>query len=151
MGPLDVISLADAKEHLVVDFPDNDVSIERNIKTAIALVEQYTCYKLYERSVTYTMPLCGHKEVYDYPLSITAGQPVKIYDRVLSTIVSAASGYGVTAAVGYSDVADIPSPLIDGAYKIIEYLYENKDIYEANLPLDVQLILNPYRRSATII
>jgi len=147
MDALDVISLDEAKYSLVVDYPDKDGDITRYIKTAVAIVERYTNYALYQRAVTYTLPLCGNMEIYDYPISFDEGNTT--YDRVLSVVLSGQSGAKSDATIGYADVADIPSPLIDACYKIITYLSENRDIYEENLPSDVQGLINSYRRSAT--
>lgn len=145
MTALDVISLEEAKADLVVDYPDKDNDIKRYIATAVAMVENYTGYMLYERETVYNVPYCGYVEVYNYPLTLPDG--FKSISRSLSTVV-----YGdnsVTATVGYSSKEAIPSPLIDAAMKIVTYLFENRDIYTAGLPIDVQLLLNPYRRSAT--
>lgn len=148
MDALDIISLADAKEFLVVDFPDKDVEITRHIKSAVSMVEQYTCYRLYQRDAIYNFDRCGHTEIYDYPISFPTGTVIK--QRVLSVIVSGASNGSINAIVGYSDPTLIPANLIDAAYKIITYLFENKDIYYANLPSDIQILLNQWRRSASI-
>lgn len=148
MNALDIISLADAKEFLVVDFPDKDKEITRHIKSAVSIVERYTSYMLYERSISYTLPACGYEEIYLYPISFPSGTVT--IPQTLSVILKGKVGLVVNATVGYSDVTLIPENLIDACYKIITYLFENKDIYEAVLPSDVQLLINQFRRSATV-
>jgi len=147
MSEFDVVSLVEAKESLVVDYSDRDVEIQRYIKTAVQLVERTTNHLLYNRSISYTIPGCGYLEIYDYPISIDP-EDVTLHQNVLSVTVKGKSDMVVLATAGYQ-TTDIPSPLKDACLKIILYLFENKDIYEANLPFDIQLMLNPYKRSAT--
>jgi hypothetical protein len=149
MNALDVISLADAKEFLVVDFPDKDTEITRHIKSAVSIVERYTCYNLYQRDIVYQIGRCGRTEVYDYPVAFPNGTVTEA--RVLSVILKGSANSTVNATTGYTDVTQIPENLIDACYKLITYLFENKDVYEANLPGDVQLMINQFRRSATIL
>lgn len=148
MTPLDVISLADAKEFLVVDFDDRDAEITRHIKSAIGFVERYTNHMLYERPKTYTMIGCS-LEIYDYPLTVST-VVTRRHVNVLSTTFYAKEGTELAAVVGYASVDTIPSELIDAAKKMILYLFENRDIYTADLPWDLQMLMNPWRRSATI-
>lgn len=148
MTALDIISLEQAKEFLVVDFDDRDAEITRHIKSAIGYVEKYTNYMLYERAITYTIQGCS-LEIYDYPLMVST-QVDRVYVNVLSTTYYGKSGTVLTATVGYTNVDLVPEQLIEAAYKILTYLFENKDIYTAGLPWDVQMLLNQYRRSATI-
>jgi hypothetical protein len=155
MDALDVITLEAAKEYLVVDFPDQDDNIRRLISTAVAMVEQYTGYRLYERDVTYTVGRCEY-EIVDYPVEVTGvtlGGGVINYiteQAALSMYVRAPRGSVIAATVGYESVSDIPAPLIDGALKILTYLYERRDIHTMNLPADVQGVLNQFRRSPSI-
>jgi len=149
MDALDVVSLAVAKEHLVVDFPDKDADITRNIKTAVALVEVVTNHMLYEREKSYSIPSSGYLEIYDYPFAvISSSSGLTTTHNVLSSAILAEAGSTVNANVGYAS-GDVPSNLIEAVLKIVTYLFENKDVYEANLPFDVQLLLNPMKRSAT--
>jgi hypothetical protein len=156
MTPLNVISLQQAKDYLVIDYPDRDQEITRLIETAIAQVEQYTCYRLYEREETFfaygyctNLPYC--------PIVIDS---VKNSDGDTVNYTETANPLAInllckpqsiiTATVGYSDISDIPPPLIQAAYKLITYLADNKDMYTVQLPVDVQMLLNQWRRSATI-
>lgn len=149
MNALDVITLEDAKDYLRVDYDDQDAIITRNIKSAVSLIEQYTDVYLYEREITYALLGCS-LEIYDSPLTFTGTIPTKTKARAMSVIVYGKSGDTYTANVGYSDVADIPQNLIDACYKMITYLYENRDAYSVSLPMDVQMLVNQFRRNATI-
>lgn len=155
MDALSVISLDQAKTHLVVlNDTFYDAQITGLIKTAVALVEQYTDYRLYQRDEDIQLLSCK-QEVVTFPITISGITPTEAYKtfaRSLSIIIECQNWCGtvINTSVGYSDVTLIPQPLIGACYKIITYLFENKDAYEATLPYDVQLMLNPYRRSATI-
>lgn len=149
MTALDVISLAAAKEYLRVDYPDQDGVITRNIKSAVALIEQYTDVYLYERPRTYALLGCS-LEIYDSPLTFTAPVPTKTKQQVMSIIVYGKSGDTYTANIGYSNADDVPQNLVDACYKMITYLYENRDAYSVTLPADVQVLINQFRRSCTI-
>lgn len=167
MTAIDVISLPDAKDHLVVlndDFYDKQIT--GIIKTAVAMIEKYTGHYFYQRTKQY--PITSDRTaISDYPLEITGivdgyGNPVSsfmvnINKGALDTYVRYwgfnECGYNqpfINAQVGYTTVDDIPQPLIGAAYKLITYLFQNKDAYSADLPADVQLILNSYRRDCNI-
>lgn len=156
MTPLNVITLAQAKTYLVMDgINDRDAEITRLIETAISLVEQYTCYRLYEREETFIAVTC-HNDLPYYPIAIDSvikdaiEQDYKETQGYLSLNVRCSIQSIITATVGYSDITLIPPSLIQACYKIITYLFENKDAYEATMPYDVQLLLNQWRRSATV-
>lgn len=149
MTALDVISLVAAKEYLRVDYPDQDGVITRNIKSAVSLIEQYTDVMLYERERTYVLLGCS-LEIYDSPITFTGTLPTKTKQMAMSVIIYGKSGETFTANVGYSDPNEIPQNLVDACYKMITYLYENRDAYSVALPADVQMLINQFRRSATI-
>lgn len=145
---LSVITLPQAKEFLVVDFNDRDTEITRHIKSAISYVEKYTNIMLYQRAKSYTMTGCS-LEIYDAPITFSNTE-LKKQQNVLSVTVFGKASDVVAATVGYSSVDDMPPELIEAAYKLLTYLFENKDIYSVGLPIDIQLLLNPLRRSPTI-
>lgn len=148
MNALNVISLETAKINLVVDYPDRDLEITGLIKAAVASIEKYTNVMLYERNKTYKIDGCS-LEVYDFPLTIsTTG--LKIKENVLSTTIYGSNGTSISAKVGFTSVPDDYLPLVEACNKYITYLYENKDAYSSSLPIDIQLMLNQFRRSATI-
>lgn len=144
---LDVISLQQAKDFLVIDFPDRDAEITRHIKAAIGYIEKYTNHMLYQRPKEYVIDGCS-LEIYDYPLEVSTNVD-RVCAHVLSKTYYAKSGTVLNATVGYSNPDNIPEELVEAAYKLITYLTENKDIYSAGLPWDVQMLVNKWRRSAT--
>jgi Na+/serine symporter len=158
MDELSVISLDQAKNHLVV-LNDSfyDAQITGIIKTAVGMVEQYTDYRLYQRDVVIPMVNCRH-DIALFPITISGvdndgnAQAYKAYQRTLSIVVDCPTWYNsvINTSVGYEDVTKIPYPLIGACYKIITYLFENKDCYDATIPYDVQVIINQLRRSPTI-
>lgn len=158
MDELSVISLEQAKNHLVVlNDAFYDAQITGIIKTAVGMVEQYTDYRLYQRDVTIPMVNCN-QDIALFPISITGvingstAQTYSTYQRTLSISVECSNWRNsvINTTVGYDDVTKIPHPLIGACYKIITYLFENKDAYEATIPYDVQSMINQFRRSATI-
>lgn len=148
MTQFDIISLEEAKLFLVVDYPDKDEEIKIHIKTAIGVVERYTNHMMWQRAKTYTITGCS-LEIYDYPLTVSTTVS-RVHKNVLSTTYYNTEGTELSAIVGYASKDAVPSELIDAAKKIITYLFENKDISEANLPWDIQILINSFRRSATI-
>lgn len=183
MGPLDVVSLASAKDWL--SLPDGDSNIDahvtRLINTAVGWVENYTCHLLYQRPVVITvMTGCPGVDpannfppindigwrtngirhtpkgtsVYIYPFILTSvvdgsGNPANynVFLNPLKTLYYAIYGTIINLNAGYSDPTLIPSPLIDACYKIITYLYENRDMYQMQYAQDIQFLLNQYRRA----
>lgn len=145
MTALDVISLEDAKDALVIDYPDRDKEITRAIKSAISIIEKYTNVFLYERDVEYSILNGCSEEIYDFPIKFNDSSLNK-KQNALSVTVFGKEGFGFSGKVGYSDVTDIPQNLIDACYKLITYLTENKDAYNVSMPLDVQLLVNQFRR-----
>lgn len=153
----DLISVQQGKDWLQVDF-DDDAIIERLIKGSIAWIERYTSYYLFDRELTIYATSCvtnspaypiNEITVKDKTGTLLDPQPMPTYGALRVYIPCPATSQ-ITLKVGYSNVDDIPPPLLEGAYKLITYLYENRDAYGVTLPLDVQLLVNQYRRSATL-
>lgn len=163
MDELSVISLDQAKNHLVVlNDTFYDEQITGLIKSAIAFIEKYTSYMLYQRSTTY--PINDYStDICDFPLIIESitnpdNTPFIGYQTRLTPLRTYVTipAYNwnkpqltINAQIGYADVSDIPKSLISAAYKIITYLFENKDLYGETIPSDLQFLLNPYRRGSS--
>lgn len=181
MGPLDVITVAQAKNWLIVEDSVDDADIERLIKTAVAWVETYTCYRFYQRTeIAYSFqapgfnpanyfPPTGSGEwtgtsgirvtptgvsVYAYPVTITSVKDQNNADAFYTTqynplkiLIFTGPNCLITLQTGYADPASAPAPLLDACYKLITYLYNNRDMYPTNLPTDLQMLLNQYRRA----
>lgn len=178
MDALNVISLDQAKNWLIVEDSADDADITRLIKTAVAWVENYTCYRFYQREeILYTQQTCFNNDyfpvsnqyqiprgivvtpsglsVYVFPFSITSlidtnNEPVinyRIGRQPLKSLIFAPANCKVVLQTGYATPTDAPAPLLEACYKLITYLYENRDMYENQLPTDVQMLLNQYRRA----
>lgn len=152
MSALDVISVRQAKKWLNVDFDEDDELIENIIKAAVDYVERYTYYRLYQRTETVTS-LGYETSLYQYPLSVTGavdskGAEVKYTFKqgVNRVYLYAPCGTVFTLNTGYATADDAAPALLQGAYKLITYMYENRDLYPVNMPTDFQMIVNPYRR-----
>ncbi len=151
MDALDIIPLATAKDWLSTS---DEVQLPRLIKSAINFVEVYTGYKLYQRPVTYTVGDCA-LEITDFPIADievkdSEGTAVTYKQRsdVYNIYITAAEGSIVTANAGYASLEAVDQPiLVDAAYKMLTYLFQNRDIYPAALPLDTQIMVNKLRRN----
>lgn len=94
--------------------------------------------------------------VYIYPFTVTsvadsAGNPFTNYTtylNALKTLFYAPYGTVFTLLAGYDNVDTFPpSTLLDACYKMITYLYENRDMYQVSFPTDIQMLVNQYRRA----
>lgn len=186
MSPLDVMSLADAKQYLRVDFSDEDDLITSLIYGAVGYVEQDTNYRLYQRlEVIYTTGKYYYT-AFQFPLnaasvinqdsSDTNIYTVKMKYEALRTILGWANGFWywnawyqfftnyyytihadqcvtfiLTLDVGYTDTTLIPNDLMTAIKQIISYTYENRDMSKVDLPSNITMLLQKYRRFATIL
>lgn len=148
MTALDILPLEDVKAFVNVDFDDYNAQLTRHINSAVSFIEKYTNVMLYNRNVTYTLNGCS-LEIYDAPFAFIGTEP-KHKQNALSITVYGTSGDVISASIGYNSLAEVPGELVEACYKVVLYLFENRDIYTAGLPWDLQLLINPYVRSATI-
>jgi len=186
MGPLDVLSLADAKLFLRVDYMDDDDLITGLIIAAVGLVEKETNYRLYQRSETiyttgkyfytaFQFPLNGAAVVNQDSSDTNTYMPKFKYEP-LRTIIGWANGFLYWNAwyefftnyyytihanecvtfilsldVGYTDTTQIPNDLIVAIKQIISYTYENRDMSKVDMPSNIAMLLQNYKRFATIL
>src|SRR5690606_12051013 len=136
------------KTELGIDFPDMDAIIERKIKSSVEWVERYTGVYLYERSIPLLPDIeCIWVEIPAAPIqSITisnASETIETATRVVgdTTYVKLLRGQSGSAVLGYNDTTEIPSILLEGCYKLLTYIFNNRDAYTAVLPLDIQMLL----------
>lgn len=156
MGVLDIISIEQAKRWLQLDDvedDDLDIEIEGLITAAIDWVENYTSYRLWQRSISLPNSKCDQK-IALYPVTVTSikdkdNNDVEYKTYVMPTKLRIRCPLNsiINLTVGFDTPADIPQPLIEAAKKWIVYMYENRDIYEAQLPNDIQMLINQYRRA----
>lgn len=145
----DIISVPSAQLWLSAS---ETTDLERLIKGAVDFVEEYVGQKLFPRTEQVILPFCGFS-IKAYPMtivSVTNGEAVGIaYTSIVTvngTKIYAPSQSLVNLNVGYG-VGQAPPMLVEAAYKMLTYLYENRDIYVASLPLDIQFQINKYRRN----
>ena len=147
MTYLEVLPLAEVKIYLRLedDFLEDDLSIERMIKSALQFIEKRTnhIFQLRE-NVTYSNE-CGRITVFDYPVRFVNTDNVNILYYSDNIKVSAES---ITANVGYLSLDDVPSVLIDAALQMIKvwYFEAEKQANTTLLPENVLQIINTYRR-----
>lgn len=148
MTALDILPLEDVKAFVNVDFDDYNAQLTRHINSAVSFIEKYTNVMLYNRNVTYTLNGCS-LEIYDAPFVFIGTEP-NHKQNALSVTVYGTSGDVISASIGYNSLAEVPGELVEACYKVVLYLFENRDIYTAGLPWDLQVLISPYVRSATI-
>lgn len=94
--------------------------------------------------------------IYLYPFTIISVQDLSsppgdvtytTQINALKTLLYAAPNSIITLATGYDDPAKLPPTLLDACYKMIVYLFENRDMYPVSMPTDIQMLLNQYRRA----
>lgn len=160
MGPLDIISVQEAKDFLRVNYDEDDEIIEGNIKSAIALIEAKTCHRLWQR--TEAIEVTGFRDIYTFPFTITSvinssndevipPESYTVHKRILRSriFVSACAYSTVNMTVGYPSKANVPddlAPLIDACKKMVVHLYNNRDNYEADIPSDIYMLIQPFMR-----
>lgn len=138
-----MVTLDQLKEDLRVDFSADDAILQRNLDAAIAIVEKYTGYSMFAKSVPYRAVI-GHKfKVYMSPIESVTGatyEQCNNYTVIKPTSTNVTVEYG---AVGYAN-------LNKAVLRIAADLYENVEISEVTLPVDIQLMLNQYRNDSFI-
>lgn len=150
-----MVTLEDLKDELNIDFPDMDRKLQRKLDAAIAEVARYTDVYMYKKDIQVTSDGCP-LEFFEYPLKIVSvkdskGKDIKYSKQQfrLSTEITAPRGSIITLIAG--DDPTYKNACIDeGILRLAVYLFENVDAREVAIPLDVQLMINKERRSATI-
>lgn len=146
----DVISLEQAKLFLKVD-EDQDVTddeITQMINSSLSFIEKRTNHIFKTRDKVYykDCALVQQVKVYDYPIDNSVTE-LNIKYRPLYAIVPTVNDM-VTLTIGYTDVEDIPSELIDAALQIIKvWFYEGeKQTNTSLIPLSVMQAIDVNRR-----
>lgn len=136
-----MVTIDDLKQDLHITYnADNDI-LQRNLDAAIAIVEKYTSLSMVEKAVPYRA-VVGHKfKVYQSPIeSVTGGTYIECDTYAVITPTA------TTVTVNYGAV-DYPN-LNKAVLRIAGDMYENVEISEVTLPIDVQLLLNQYRNDS---
>lgn len=130
---LDVISLDQAKLYLKVDAlqTETDNEITSMINSSLSFIEKRTHHIFKTRNKVYykDCSLVQQVKVYDYPIDNTVTL-LDIQYRQLYAIVPTVNDT-VTLTIGYTDLEDIPSELIDAALQIINFWFYNSETKNA--------------------
>ena len=146
----EILPLATVKNYLRLDssFTADDQDIERMVRSAFGFIEKQTGYVLQLReNVTYKRAYCGFIDIYDYPV---------IYSGNLTRLDYAGKvrfdADEVTVNLGYDDINDIPSALIDCALQMIKVWYFEGEKQENTtlIPENVKQILMTYKRAIIV-
>lgn len=144
---LDVISLDQAKLYLKIDTLQTvtDDEITSMINSALSFIEKRTGHIFRTRiKKFYSTPCCNSVVVYDFPI-IDAPDGTEV--RQLNSIVPTVGGV-VELELGYEDINDIPSELIDAALQLLKvWFYESEKQSNTTLiPLSVMEAIDVNRR-----
>ena len=154
MAYLDVLPLATAKNYLRIDdtLTTDDSDIERQIKSALSFIEDYTNVIVYARAKEYIFNNCEVR-VYDYPInSLTLPVDATRKRKSLYSLYSATDvdDEVLELNVGYSDPLDVPPGLIDVALEMVDISYYGQKEDGANnsrvLSQQSMDILDKYKR-----
>ncbi len=149
----DVISLEQAKLYLRIDDDQTvtDDEITQMINSALSFIEKRTQHIFKTQNKVYykDCALVQKATVYDYPINNPEGEGYVdgIVYKTNKAIVPTVNDM-VTLNVGYDDVEDIPSELIDAALQIIKvWFYEaEKQVNTSLIPLSVMQAIDVNRR-----
>ena len=153
---IEVISLTQAKNYLRIDdtLTEDDNFITSCINAAFAWMERYTNHIIKEQTkdiYASTAKECGKNvyNIYNFPIESITNDPDTFISKVYNTKVRIVSNEDpMNITFGYASVADVPEPLIQAAYAIIQVWYYNseKTIQSNLVPDSVKFAINPYRR-----
>ena len=140
----DVISLDTAKLYLKIDADqiETDQEIIQMINSSLAIIEKCTNHIFKTRDKEYFG--AENVKVYDFPIQ---NAPENTQVRPLYSIVPTVNGF-VTLNIGYTNVSDIPTELIDCALAIINFWFYNSETKGADnsIPKFVEMTIDQNRR-----
>ena len=137
-------TLIELKEELGISWNNDDSKLQRKLDAAIRIIERYTNRSLTQKTVTltsYGYPI----EFYGSPILSVTGAKTACYNPMGGTFF-ADEGDDIEVSLG---VSDIPS-LTEAVIRVAATLYENGEVSEVNLPVDVQLLVNQFRLDSFI-
>jgi hypothetical protein len=149
----DVISLEQAKLYLRIDEDQTvtDDEITQMINSSLSFIEKRTQHIFKTRNKVYykDCALVQKATVYDYPINNPEGEGFidGIVYKTNKAIVPTVNDM-VTLNIGYEEVDDIPSELIDAALQVIKvWFYEGeKQANTTLIPLSVMQSIDVNRR-----
>lgn len=135
-----MVTLEQLKEDLRIDFDQDDAILQRNLDAAVSIIERYTGISISEKTLEFTGRDRPFK-LYDvYPIDSIDGATFEDCGPYY-VITPDDSGF-ISIEVGDED---IPA-LNKAALRVASDLYENIEIRETTLPIDVQMMVNKFRR-----
>ena len=143
----EILPLAEVKNYLRVDddFTDDDLAIERMVRSALGFIEQRTnhIFQLRE-NVEYYRNGSQYLDIYDYPITYTGDVTKLTYSNKLRFDADSVE----IDSVGYADRGSVPEALIDAALQMIKVFYfeAEKQSNTTLVPENVHQILAAYRR-----
>lgn len=143
----DIISLERAKIYLKIDSlqTETDNEIISMINSSLSFIEKRTGHIFKTKTKTfYSCALVESVIVYEFPI---IDAPTGTQVRQLNAIVPTVNG-SVTLELGYADLEDIPSELIDAALQLLKvWFYESETQSNTTLiPLSVMQAIDVNRR-----
>jgi hypothetical protein len=145
---MEIITLSEAKVYLRIDdtLTEDDAQIQRMINSAFSYIEKYTNVYLRPTNKDYFFSN-GLTLVYDYPINTVSDDFERQEKQQYSILTSSLDK--VTLNVGFTDVADVPSLLIDVAFEILDILYyqhETGKTVKTNLSSVSVVTLDEFKR-----
>lgn len=143
----EILTLAEVKNYLRLDecFKDDDLALERMVRSALGFIEQRTNHIFQLRqNVEYFRNGQRYLDIYDYPLTYTGDLTKLTY----SNKVRFDADNVTIDSVGYATRASVPDALIEAALQMIKvwYFEAEKQSNTTLVPENVHQILAAYRR-----
>ena len=147
MSYLNVITLAEAKNHLRIDedFTEDDAAIERMIISSLQLIETNTNHIMYQQQKTYYKSVGSDRiVVYDYPINDYDTSVIALHYSLRHEF----KADKITLDVGYTSKDKVPSTLIEVAMMIIDGMYyeHEKEGSAGEIPEMAKRMMFNYRR-----
>ena len=142
MAYTDVITLEDAKTYLGVDDTSRDAEIVRMIKASLSYLEKRTNIIMYARDKEYVYHN-GCVKVYDAPIN-TSDVDAPRANKGLYSIFTQDNEDVLTLNVG--DNSSVPSEVLEAAFMLIEYYFNDKEGSATRIPEQVEMIIQTNKR-----
>jgi hypothetical protein len=147
MAYLDIIPLAQAKIYLKVDdtLTEDDANITRMIKASLMQLERKTNVILFARSKEYLFDEC-QVLIYDFPVNELTSPTTAIRNEKTQYSIYTAintTDLKLVLNVGYEDVLEVPTDLIEVAYEMLDIMYYAK---ESKLSMLSQIAVETHKR-----
>lgn len=143
----EILPLEEVKNYLRLDdcFTEDDLAIERMVRSALGFIEQRTNHIFQIReNVEYFRNNKQYLDIYDYPLTYTGTETKLSYSNKVRFDADSVT----IDSVGYSSRESVPDALIDAALQMIKVFYyeQEKQVNTTLVPDNVHQILAAYRR-----